>query len=696
MSRAVRRRASTPGLAAVRRWFARPEPESDGVVRTRATTRVLVLGALVLAGYAVILSQAAQIMLLPDLRLEEQARGQFEAAVEVRGRRGEIRDRNDVILATTVDLRSLRADPGELDADGIARLARALAPALEQDEAELRARLEVPGRRDVELARGLTPEQANELRDRVGDQPDLRRALFTRRDRKRLYPGRSDAAALLGVVGANGLGLAGLEQALDQHLRGEVFKYVKWQDRKGRAITMEERDAAPGADVVLTIDRRIQRIADAAVTATIERTGASAVFAVVSDVKTGEILAIANAPGLNPNDQARLDLERFKNRAALDALEPGSVMKPFVAAAALDDGMITPTTELNCENGSYLVGNKLIKDEHGFGKGTLTEVIKYSSNVCSAKLALQLGPEKTLGYLSAFGFGRPTGLGLPGETRGRLHNPKRIARIELATTAYGYGATASAIQLANAMGALGNGGTVMEPRLVKEIIDAWGQRRVHNPPRVDRQAVDPRHAKAVVDLMVAVTEKGGTGTRAAVPGYRVAGKTGTAKKAIGGSYGGSERVGSFVGLIPADDPVLAIAVMVDTPTLERGFGGLVAAPAFRQIAEASLRILGVPPDPVLLAEATRAKAPATPKPASPAADKAEALAAAPLAAPELRWEGDRLVTPDLSGLSMRDALVTLQAAGLSLQVEGSGRVASQQPRPGEPVMPGQTVALRLN
>lgn len=665
------------------------------MVRSRSTARILVFGAMVLVGYVVLLGQASSLMLLPDERLESQARGQFEAAIEVRGRRGEIRDRNGVILGTTVDLRSLRVDPSELSPAGVERLVEAMAPALGVDQAELRARLTVPNRRDVELARGLSPSAADDLRQRVSEDEELRRALFTRRDRKRFYPGRQDAAALLGVVGANGSGLAGIEQTLDQHLRGEIYKYVQWQDRKGRSITMDERDADPGADVVLTIDRRIQRVTEQAINTALVNTGASTVFAVVTDVKSGDILAIATAPGMNPNDQGKLDIGLIKNRAALDALEPGSVFKPFVAAAALDDGMVTPETELDCENGTYLVGTKLIKDEHGFKFGTLREVIKHSSNVCSAKLALQLGPEKTLGYLSAFGFGRPTGLGLPGETRGRLHNPAKVARIELATTAYGYGATASAIQLASGMAALGNGGMRMEPRLVMDILDQHGDPILHNPVREDRQAVAPQHAQAVVDMMVAVTEKGGTGTRAAVPGYRVAGKTGTAKKAIGGSYGGTERVGSFVGLIPADDPVLAIAVIVDTPTLIHGFGGLVAAPAFSEIAGHSLRILGIDPDPVLLAAATP-----TPTSAQAAEKKiqleATLLAETPLADPALRREGDALVIPDLSGLSMRDALVVLEGAGLSMRVSGSGRVARQNPAAGSVLNHGDPVEIFLH
>lgn len=687
---ARKRRASRP-LPVVDHIELRPaiEREPDGVLRARSTARVLIVGVLILMGYGALFAKAGALMLLPDERLESQASGQFEAAIEVRGRRGEVRDRHGAILATTVDLRELHVDPGELTVDGRVRMAQIMAGPTGADPAELEARLLVPGKRDVRLARGLTPDEVAALRARVHEDPELERSLFVRRDRRRFYPGRADAASLLGVVGNNGIGMAGLERALDAHLQGEVIKYVQWQDRKGRSVTMAEREAQPGADVILTIDRRIQRVTEQALTDALISTGATSAYAVVTDVQTGEILAMVTVPGLNPNDQVDLDINLLKNRAAMDAIEPGSVFKPFVAAAALDTGMITPETVLDCEGGAWKVGTKIIKDEHGFHEGTLRDVIKFSSNVCAAKLALELGPEKALGYLSAFGFGRVTGLDLPGETRGLLRRPEGIRRIELATTAYGYGASANAVQLASAMATLGNGGVRMEPRLVKEIRDPHGDLVARFEPEVERRVVAEEHARTIVDMMVAVTQKGGTGTKAAVPGYLVAGKTGTAKKLEGGSYSGTARMGSFVGLIPADAPRLAIAVVVDSPTIGPRFGGWTAGPAFKVIAQASMRILGVRPDPVLLAEATPQKA--TPTPAAESVD-----VEIPQVPAELTWQADgSMRLPDLSGLSMRDALLSLQGAGLAVRVTGSGRVAEQTPAAGASLRPGASVEVLL-
>jgi len=669
------------------------EREADGVIRARSTARVVVLGLLVGLGYTGLVARASTLMLLPDDRIEQKAAGQFEEAVVERGRRGDIVDRNGTIIAATVDLQALHVDPSLLSDDGRRRLAETLAPQLGQDADALYRRLTRPGRRDVRLARALQPAEAAALRAPFAEDREVRSALFLRRDRRRLYPGREDAAALLGVVGQLDNGLAGLERTLDSELRGDTLKYVQWRDRKGRRITIDRPEAQPGHDVMLTIDHRIQHVTEQALAKASENTGAAAAHAVVVDVKTGEILAMASVPGINPNDQANLDISRLKNRAAMDAVEPGSVFKPFTVSATLEYGVMDTDDLIDCEKGAWRIGRKTIRDEHHLGMSTLGDIIKYSSNICAAKLALALGPERELGTLSDFGFGRSTGLGIPGETRGLLRKPDGIRKIELATTGYGYGASASAVQLAAAAATLGNGGVRMQPMLVKEIRDRHGDLVSRTEPTVDRRVVSEETARAVVDMMVAVTEKGGTGTKAAVPGYRVAGKTGTAKKLVDGVYSATERVGSWIGIIPADDPVLAIAVMVDGPTIGPRFGGWTAGPAFKDIATDAMRILGVPPDPALLADATDEAGHET-------ADRTADTAARPDASSDpdlaLTWAEDgRLVAPDMAGLSMRQALVTLQGAGLAMRVEGSGRVSEQVPPAGTPLSPGDPVRLVL-
>jgi cell division protein FtsI (penicillin-binding protein 3) len=497
-----------------------------------------------------------------------------------------------------------------------------------------------------------------------------------------------DAAPLLGLVGHNGGGRAGLERTLDSTLRGETYKYVLWRDRKGRRITPERIHADEGQSVVLTIDRRIQDITERAMEGAMERTGSESAYAVVMEVGTGEILAMVSLPSQNPNDGASISMDLFKNHAAMDAIEPGSVFKPFVAAAAVDEGLLNPSSMVDCEGGAWRVGNKTIHDDHPHSVITLTEVIKYSSNIGSAKLAFLLGPKRTLDYLKDFGFSRTTGLNLPGETRGVMRSAGRIKPIELATTAYGHGVTATAVQLAGAVAALGNDGVRMQPRLVRAIENRHSEVIEAFPPTKDRRVVSVETARQTVRMMETVTETGGTGTRAQIDGYRVAGKTGTAWKHIDGAYSSTARIGSFVGIVPAEAPRLAIAVVVDTPTIGSSYGGIVAGPAFAEIGEGALRILGIQPNPALIENEPS-------KPPSSTQDEADRLVAITLS-PELTWTSNGLLrVPDLTGLSLRDALTTVQGAGLALSVQGSGRVLQQTPVPGTPLHTGARLELRL-
>lgn len=662
-----------------------PAVEPDSVVRARADLRILAVAVGIALGYLLLLGQASILMLVPDPQLEAKASDQFEDAVEVHGRRGDVLDRNGQLLATTVSLMEVRADPAKLDPTLIPSLSAALAPLIGEDPGALATKLGQSERRDVLLARGLTPEQARKVREIAPKE-----GIFLSTESRRYYPGRADAAALLGVVGRNGEGLAGLEQSLDRWLAGEVWRYVRMRDRKGRQIEPKAPPVQPGHTVVLTLDRQIQRVVEDALDEGWERMKPQAMHAVVMDVKSGEILALANRPNQSANDTSSLDLEVFKNHAVVDAFEPGSVFKPFVAAAAMEEKLVTPESMIDCEGGAWGVANKVIHDDHPHGVVTLAEVIKYSSNIGSAKLAFQLGNERTIRYLSNFGFGRLSGLGLPGETRGAMRSPGSIKPIELATTAYGHGVSANTLQLAAAMATLGNGGVRMKPILVKEIRDAHGEVVRSNDPQEDMRVISEEVARQTVAMMELVTEEGGTGTRARVPGYRVAGKTGTAWKHVNGGYSSTDRIGSFVGLLPADAPRVAMVVVVDSPSEGSRYGGLTAGPVFAQMGVGVARTLGLKPDPALLDEHEKklaAKAPAAEEQAAPPS---------PLEGAELVWlDATALRTPDLTGLSLRDALVALQGAGLHVDVRGSGRVASQSPQPGAPVNPGARVEVVL-
>lgn len=675
--------------------------ETDGVVRTRSAVRVAWLGAMMGFGFLALTARASALMLLPDAQLEAKARVQFEESIEVRGRRGDIFDRNGALLATTVELYEFHADPKRIWSepeedkpfleDPVAALAEALAPILEQPADAIAERLARVDRRDVRLAEDLTPERANLARAAVSAlaQKDrrFRGASWLKSTPSRFYPGREEASVLLGLVGHNGVGRAGLERGLDRALQGETFKYVQWRDRKGRKVTPERMHADAGHSIALTLDRRIQHVAEEAVERARIDFGALYAYAVVVDIPTGEILAIANRPAQNSNDTSDIRMDSFTNHAAEDAIEPGSVFKPFVAAAALEEAVVTPNTVIDCEGGAWRVGRAIIHDDHPKGDLTVTGVIKHSSNIGAAKLAFKLGPERTLDYLRDFGFNRMSGLELTGETGGAMRKAHSIKPIELATTAYGHGVTANALQLASAVATLGNGGVRMQPRLVKEVRDRHGTVLERYAPEIDRRVVSEKTARQVIEMMVTVTEEGGTGTRARVEGYRVGGKTGTAWKHINGTYSSTARIGSFVGLIPADEPRLAIAVVVDTPTVGHAYGGLVASPAFAEIAGESLRILGIQPNPALLESA-----------GSASVTTEEPMVLAPsIPVRDVTWTADgRLRLPPLTGLSLRDALGTLEGTGLSINTSGSGRVSNQVPPAGTPLLPGDTVQVILH
>ena len=637
----------------------------------RALWRLAGLRGLVLFALALMGVRAGMLTLVPDERLKAKAAVQFRESVTVQGVRGEILARNGGVLATTVDMPSLHADPSRVDPEDVDRIASALSSLLDTSEARLAAKLRMTDRRDVTLALRMSPDVLDAIRALAP-----RTVLWTRENPTRYYPGRSLASQVLGVVSRAGRGLEGLELYLNRHLRGDTFVFMQQRDRKGRAISTStgiRQLASPGDTVVLTLDRAIQRAAEEALDDLVRVSQPEAATAIVMDVRTGEVLALANRPTTNPNDPNR-SIAAFRNHGVVDAYEVGSVIKPFVVALALEEDVVHLGEAMNCENGSWHVGRSRIRDDHPHSWISVGDVIKFSSNICTAKQALRLGADRTIGGLRRFGFGASTQVGF-------LRDPDSIKRIELATTSYGQGMTATGIQLVSALSALGNRGERMQPYIVSEIRDRVGEVQLRNRPRSLGRVVSAESSAAVVKMMGTVLEEGGTGVLARVPGYSAAGKTGTAQKVVDGVYSPTARVASFFGLTPAEDPVLAILVLVDTPTEGSRYGGTVAGPAFSEIARRSLRYLGVPEDRPLEAEESQN-----------GPDTGPSL----VLAPELVWtEKGALRVPDLEGLSMRDALGTLDGAGLELALLGSGHVTSQAPPPGAAVDPGERLELRF-
>lgn len=654
--------------------------ESRSSVRRRARARGQLVGAGIVLALSGLCARGAWLCIEPNDRVMHLGSMQRYDQVTLRARRGEILDRDGHRLATSVDTPTVAVDPMVLaeKPEQIDELAQTLSNILDMPAAELAEKMRRPGRY-IKLAARVHPKVAAEI-----DAMDVA-GLWTHRDPHRYYPEETLASQVVGFVDANGSGRSGLEQALDDNLRGGSLVVQRRRDRKGLDVDRPaavDLSANQGMDVHTTIDRQIQHIAEDALMDIVQQSRPVSTSAAVVDVATGDVLALANMPEFNPNAMPE-DPEPRKNHIVADAIEPGSVFKPFTISAALEEGVVTPDTKIDCESGYYQIGRSHIRDDHPHGVLTIGEVMKYSSNIGVTKLAFKMGAEKFIPYLHKFGFGEASGFILP-ERRGRIRDPRTIKPIELATTAFGQGTTATPLQLAMGLAAIGNGGVRMKARLVSEIVDAYGVPEFVQKPQPAERVISVDTASKVLAMLGMVTEDGGTGTRARVDGYKVGGKTGTAQKVKDGRYSDA-RISSFVGLIPIAHPVLAIVVIVDEPTIGSKYGGIAAAPAWAKIAGESMRHLGIAPDPELMPK-PNAKVPAT----TPAVADLPPVPKAPV---EVAWTGGAWTLPDLRGETLRDVLAGLQGSGIALQIYGSGVAIAQDPPAGTSVPPGQRISV---
>ncbi|MBX3220458.1 MAG: transpeptidase family protein [Labilithrix sp.] len=682
------------------------------------------LGGFVSSAYRVQVEDAAS--------WKETAENQRQRRLHIEPKRGGIYDRNGAALAASVEVPSISADVVEMlkGIDGQNAQAAALidfstriAGALGMDPSDVHQKL-ANRRRFVWLKRRVTAEEAQAIRElgdlkkhgsTYGPGKGVVKGLGVEGEGRRYYPGRELAGPVLGFVAPDGFGKDGLELSLDEELRGRVEEVRGLRDRSGRLIFSEgttDESSLAGHDVQLAIDQAIQRVAERELDVafrTYETKGASLI---VMDPTTGDLLAMVSVPGFNPNDYGEAEPDARRDRAVTDRFEPGSVMKVFTVAAALAAGSLKPTETIFCEHGTYSIGNVTIHDTHQNDWLSTTQVLAKSSNIGALKIGLGLGEPGLYGAYRRFGFGEPTGLPLPGEASGVLRPRARPwFEVETANASFGQGISVTTVQLAAAMTAIANGGKVMEPILVRKITDSRGNVVKEWSPRVRREAVPQTVAKTVTEMLTAVVEDGGTGVEAAMSGFRVAGKTATAQKVdpATGKYSEDKYTASFVGFVPADKPRLVIAVVLDEPMIGR-YGGDLAGPVFRRVAEASLRYLGVPPsnaapkiknvkgsdaDPSLVAiqkpgdpAQVEGSEPAS-APASPDAPGAPVGPAA-LAGPPLP---SSVKVPDTAGMGARDAVRAVGAVGLVPVVEGSGKLVKQLPPAGSAVPKGSSVRL---
>ncbi|MEZ4297283.1 MAG: penicillin-binding protein [Polyangiaceae bacterium] len=675
--------------------------------------RMGILCGLMAVGLGTVVSGAYNIQVEDGDSWLDLAERQRQRRLHVQPKRGTIYDRNGAPLAESVEVPSVSADAVEMlrgveekyVAGAIQRNAERIAEALHMQVEDVHEKLS-RRRRFVWLKRRVSQEEVvaiRALQDRSQRYPV--RGVTIEGEGHRFYPNRELLGPVIGFVSPDGEGREGLELSLEHELKGHASELRGLRDRSGRLIFsdgVDDEQALAGHNVYLTIDKAIQFTAERELEAALKTYEAIGGSVVVVDPSTGEILAMASGPGYNPNDYGSSPPGNRRNRAIVDRFEPGSTMKVFTMAGGLANKAISPTQPIYCEEGNMAIDNIVIHDTHVSKWLTPTQILTVSSNIGAAKIALSMGEEKLYETYRRFGFGDQTGIPFPGETAGVLRPAKRPwVQVETAAAAFGQGISVSTLQLAMATAAVANNGRLLEPVLVKRTTDATGLPLVEATPRVRRDAVGPHTAKLVSEMLVSVTEGEGTGVEAAIPGFRVAGKTATAQKIdpATGKYTDTHYVASFVGFVPAEKPRLVIAVVLDEPMGGTYAGGSVAAPVFRRVGEMALRYLGVTPkgtEPVKLADMAKVAHAGGDQATNTYQVMAEEKAGVQaVVTPSAPLKGGEVRLPDFQGFPIREAIKSAKALGLSPVVEGTGRVTRQEPPAGAVLPKGSAVKLVL-
>jgi cell division protein FtsI (penicillin-binding protein 3) len=551
----------------------------DGITSGQQGRRLFLVACLLLV-MLMLVGRAVSLQVLDKEFLQGQGQARHMRVVDLPAHRGMIRDRDGEPLAISTPVESVWVNPQELVGvqEGISGLAQLLS--LDRDHVQQLVSRH-PGREFVYLRRHISPTLAVQVKQLAIP------GVYLQKEYKRFYPAGEVAAHVVGFTNIDDIGQEGLELSYDEWLRGEPG--AKRVIKDGQRHTVEDveriRRPRPGKDLVLSIDRRIQYLAYRELKAAVQEHKAKSASAVVLDVDTGEVLAMVNQPSYNPNNRNRLRRQNMRNRAVTDVFEPGSTMKPFIVAAALEDGRYQPGTPINTEPGWFRVGRNTVKDVHNYGLLDVTGVIRKSSNVGITKIALSLPGKDIWSLLSGLGFGVPTHSGFPGEAAGLLVGYRNWNEIETATLAFGYGMSATPLQLAQAYAVLASGGIRRPATFLRQEAAPAGERVL--PQRVAQQ---------VNAILEEVTGQQGTALKARVAGYRVGGKTGTVRKSIAGGYAEDKYLAVFAGMAPVSDPRLVMVVMVNEPDNGEYYGGQVAAPVFSKVMSGALRLMAVPPD----------------------------------------------------------------------------------------------------
>jgi cell division protein FtsI (penicillin-binding protein 3) len=642
--------------------------------------RIIFISSLLFVLFVLIVGRMFQIQVLKKEELYKLAAQQQQVQIPFISKRGAIYDHKENELAVSIEVDSVYADPGRVvNAD---RTAKNLTSVLQVDRKELRQRLK--SRRSFEwIQRQISPKESAEIK-----ALNLPGVHFLKENR-RFYPNSKLAAHIIGFVGLDSKGLEGVEYQYDTLLNGRGRVWTMGRDALGRGIVVSEpplQEEDHHQNIFLTLDKNIQYVTETELSQAVQKWGAKGGIAIAMEPQTGKILAMTSFPFFNPNQFLQYQPKFWRNHAISDAFEPGSLFKIFLAAAAFEEGVVQPSDSFFCENGSYTVYDRTIHDHTKRGWLTFQQIIKFSSNIGAAKVGEKMGKERFYRYISAFGFGEKTRVDLPGEGKGIVHHPRYWTPVSLDTISFGQGISVTGIQLVTALSAIANGGFLMKPYVVERIADDQGEVSQSFQPEVVRRVISAETAKRVTALLKMATEKGGTGEEAVPAGYEVAGKTGTAQKTepLLGGYSEDRFYCSFMGFAPVEDPKIVLLIVIDEPQ-GSSYGGTVAAPVFKSIMEKVLPYLNVFPKGTLVVKKGFDSIPH---------EDAVEMETSTVEG-KVGREVERAVMPDLTGLSMRNALSRIEGKGLIIKVSGNGRVVEQAPKAGAVIEKGDICYLKF-
>jgi len=639
--------------------------------------RLGVTKILFLLMFLLIAGRAFQLQVFQGSRLKRLAERQHLKEWIVLPKRGAVFDRAGEPLALSLEAQSVFARPHRLeDAEHVSRR---LAQVLNMRVADVKQKLS-SAKPFVWIKRQVTPREGEKI------QALHAAGIGMFYEPRRYYPQGQLAGQVIGFVGRDSEGLEGLELQYNEYIRGEAGSSVAERDALGRRVLVQGITGAqipPGGDIHLTLDTSIQHLAEKELETAVTKFRAKAGVAIAMDPGTGEVLALANFPPFNPNNFSRQSPQQRRNRAVTDSYEPGSTFKTILAAAALEEGVVEKEDLFFCENGKYSYAGKIIHDTHPHGWLPFYKILQVSSNIGFTKVADKLKKQRFFKYIERFGFGQLTGVDMPGEVTGLVRRSQAWAAIDLATHAFGQGISATPIQMVTAYAAIANGGFLMRPYVVRRVVSPQGKIISENRPHVVRRVISNRTARLLAAMLKGVTHEGGTGFMASVEGFEVAGKTGTAQKAdlVHGGYAARKYVASFIGFVPADNPRLVLMVLVDEPE-QSVYGGVVAAPVFRNIARGALRHFAVAPQKAdLIPAAVREIKISTPQPGG------KTVVGVAVDNPS--------GAPDFLGLSLREALEKARSLKLKVKMQGNGYVVQQLPEPGKDWSDNAILVLNL-